>query len=354
MLTTDIMTGIISMMKRSKKVKTARILIFCLIALFGISAPAFAQRKQTFKIASVAPENTPWGAALNRMAQEWRTATNGEVELQIYHNGVAGSEEDVLRKLRIGQLQGGVFTSFGLNAITPEVLTLSCPFLIRDNEELDLVLAELRPALEKKIEEKGFVSVAWSKAGWVKIFSKRPVFVPGDLKTQKMGTSASEIELTQAFKTLGYQMVPINMNEILIALNSGMVDAVYQSPIAVGGLQIFGIAKNMASINIAPFLGGIVLSRNAWRSVPEKYKSRLMAINKQIELSLDSSILKLEEEAIATMSTYGLVKNTITPEQERLWYSDVEKTMPDLVGTTFDAATYNQIDRILRAHRAGR
>jgi TRAP-type C4-dicarboxylate transport system substrate-binding protein len=314
--------------------------------------PAFSQRRQTLKIASVAPENTPWGAALNRMAQEWRTATNGEVELQIYHNGVAGSEEDVLRKLRIGQLQGGVFTSFGLNAITPEILTLSCPFLIRDNTELDLVLSQLRPELERKIEEKGFISVAWSKAGWVKIFSKRPVFVPADLKTQKLGTSASEIELTQAFKTLGYQMVPINMNEILIALNSGMVDAVYQSPIAVGGLQIFGIAKNMASINIAPFMGGIVLSRNAWRSIPEKYKSALMRINKQLETSLDASILKLEEDAIATMSSYGLVINTIGAEQERLWYSDVEKTMPALVGTTFDAGTYNQIDRILTAHRA--
>jgi TRAP-type C4-dicarboxylate transport system substrate-binding protein len=329
------------------------------LALLGILMLAgpfslFAQRKQTLKIASVAPENTPWGAALNRMAQEWRTATNGEVELQIYHNGVAGTEEDVIRKLRIGQLQGGVFTSFGLNAITPEVLTLSCPFLIRNNEELDLILEQLRPTLEKKIEDKGFVSVAWSKAGWVKIFSKRPVFVPEDLKTQKLGTSASEIELTQAFKTLGYQMVPLNMSEILIALNSGMVEAVYQSPIAVGGLQIFAIARNMASINIAPFMGGIVLSRNAWRSIPEKYKPRLMQINKQLEQSLDTSILKLEEDAVATMSSYGLVTNTISPDQERLWYSDVERTMPALVGTTFDAETYNQIDRILKAHRAGR
>ena len=329
--------------------------IFLLIlAAALIPAPLLAQRRQTLKIASVAPENTPWGAALNRMAREWRTVTNGEVEIQIYHNGVAGSEEDVLRKLRIGQLQGAVFTSWGLNAITPEVLTLSCPFLIRDNDALDLVFKELRPGLEQKIEEKGFVAVACSKAGWVKIFSKRPVFVPADLKQQKLGTSASEIELTQAFKAMGYQMVPINMNEVLIALQSGMVDAVYQSPIAVGGLQVFGIAKNMATINIAPFMGGIVLSRNAWRSVPDKYRPKLLEINKQLERELDMSILKLEADAIAAMSSYGLVTNTVGPDQESIWYTEVEKTMPALVGTSFDRDTYNAVDRLLKNYRAGR
>jgi TRAP-type C4-dicarboxylate transport system substrate-binding protein len=329
--------------------------IFLLIlAAALVPAPLFSQRRQTLKIASVAPENTPWGAALNKMARDWRAATNGEVEIQIYHNSVAGSEEDVLRKMRIGQLQGAVFTSWGLNSITPEVLTLSCPFLIRDNTELDLVFRELRPGLEQKIEEKGFIPVAWSKAGWVKIFSKQPVFVPADLKKQKLGTSASEIELTQAFKAMGFQMVPINMNEVLIALQSGMVEAIYQSPIAVGGLQIFGIAKHMATINIAPFMGGIVLSRNAWRSVPDKYRPKLLEINKQMERELDASILKLEADAIAAMSSYGLVTNRVSPDQENLWYTEVEKTMPALVGTSFDRDTYNAVDRLLKNYRAGR
>lgn len=329
-------------------------IIVTVLALL-VSAAGFGQsRRIVLKIASVAPEATPWGDALNRLAAEWRSATNGEVELQIYHNGIAGSEDDVLRKIKIGQLQGGVFTSFGLNSITPEVLTLSCPFLIRDNEELDLVLASLRPELEGKILAKGFVPLAWSKAGWVKIFSKDPVFVPADLRAQKLGTSASEVALTQAFKTLGYQMVPININEVLIALNGNMIDAVYQSPIAMGGMQAFAIAKYMATINIAPFMGSIVLSRNAWRAVPERYKARLTAIHQRLEAELDTSILKLEETAISSMTDYGLTINTISADQERLWYTDVERTMPALVGTTFDRDTYNKIDAILRTHRAGR
>jgi TRAP-type C4-dicarboxylate transport system substrate-binding protein len=251
----------------------------------------------------------------------------------------------------MNEIQGAILSSFGLNAITPEIMTLSCPFLIRTDEELDMILNNLKPELEAKINAKGFYTVAWARVGWVKIFSKAPVFLPGDLKRQKLGTSAEELALMQAFKAMGYQMIPVVTNDVLIALNGGMIDAVYQSPIAVGGLQIFGVAKNMASINIAPFMGGVILNRIAWRAVPDRYKSQLLAANKRIEEELDISIQRLEEEVIGTMSKYGLVVNQISPEQEKIWYDDVERAIPSLVGSTFDRNTYQQIESLLRTYR---
>lgn len=323
-------------------------------AFAGLSASAAYAQKTTLKIASIAPENTPWGAALNKMAAEWKTATNGEIELRVYHNGIAGSESDMIRKLKLGQIHGAVLTSFGLNEITREVLTLSCPFLIRDNTELDLALAGIRDDLEAKIESKGFKSIAWSKAGWVRIFSKSPVFLPEQLKTQKLATDPNDMALMQAFKSLGYQMVPIPMGETLMALNSGMVDAVYASPIAVGGFQLFGVAKNMASLTLAPFLGGIVLSGKTWRTIPEKYRARLMEINRGLEKELDSSILKLENDAISTMSSYGLTVNRISPAQMKAWYDDVDRGLAIVIGTSFDKPTYDKVSEILKKHRAGK
>jgi TRAP-type C4-dicarboxylate transport system substrate-binding protein len=323
------------------------------VLLFGLigPAPVYAQRKLVIKMASPVPENTPWGAALTEMSNEWNRITGGEVELRIYHNGVLGTEDDVLRKLRINEIQAAVLTSFGLNSITPQVLTMSCPFLIRTDAELDYVLENLKADLEAKINAQGFFTLAWSRAGWVKFFSKAPVFTPADLRRQKVGTAEEEPELMQAFKAMGYQMVAVSNNDILIALNGGMVDAVYQSPIAVGSLQIFGVAKNMASINIAPFMGGIVLNQRAWRAVPDRYKTQLLAATRRIEQSLDRAILALEADAVRTMSQYGLVINQISPAQEQIWYEDVERAMPALVGTTFDRETYEKIIALLRTHR---
>jgi TRAP-type C4-dicarboxylate transport system substrate-binding protein len=327
-----------------------------LLLLLGMGNPRalFAQRKVTIKLASMAPETTPWGAALNRMSQEWAAVSNGDVELRVYHNGVAGGEADVLRKLKLNQIQGAVFTSAGLNLITPEIMTLSAPFFIRNDGELARVLRDIKPDLEGKINEKGFFTLAWAKSGWVKIFSRREVFVPQDLKRQKLATNPEMAEMTQAFKIMGYQMVPVTINDILVSLNSGMIDAVYQSPVLVAGMQLFGVTKNMASINIAPFMGGIILNQRAWSRVPEAYKPGLVEASRRIAEDIGDSITQLEANVIKTMTSYGLKINQISPEQEQVWYADVAGAMPVLLGATFDRDLYQKINGILQQYRSGR
>jgi TRAP-type C4-dicarboxylate transport system substrate-binding protein len=315
--------------------------------------PLHAQRKISIKLASMVPENTPWGAAINRMAVEWSQVTNGEVELIVYHNGVAGPEAEVLRKLNLNQIQAAIFTSIGLNSVTPEIMTISYPFLIRNDAELEVVLQKLRPELDARIERNGFTTLAWARAGWVKIFSKAPVFTPADLRRQKLGTNPDELEMLQAFKAMGFQMVPVNMNDVLVSLNSGMLDAVYQSPISVAGNQLFGIAKNMSTVNLAPFMGGIIMNRTAWRRIPDRYKDSLMRICKRIEGEIDGSISKLEIEAVNTMTKYGLVINTPSPAQQEEWYQDMARYESALVGPIFNREIYQKITDILSEYRKG-
>ncbi|MDR1216429.1 MAG: TRAP transporter substrate-binding protein DctP [Treponema sp.] len=320
-----------------------------LCVLLTMGAPIFAQKKVTIKLASLVPEGTDWGRALNRMAKEWSDATNGQVQLIVYHNGSQGSNEaDILRKLKGNQIQAAVFTSMGMSLISPEIMTLSTPFLIRDNRELDLVLSAVKPDLESKIQKGGYVSLAWAKSGWIRIFSKAPILVPDDLKRQKLGTSNDTPAMNQAFKAMGYQLVPVDFNSILPSLQSGMIDAVYQSPAAAAGYQLFGVAKNITSFNIAPFMGGIVMNRAAWRSIPDQYKPQILNICKQIEKEISSAIDQIEASAIRIMSNNGLIINNITPTQAQLWFADVEKATPGLLEDgVFDRPLYLKIKGLL-------
>jgi TRAP-type C4-dicarboxylate transport system substrate-binding protein len=327
------------------------ILVLTMVFVFN---PLFAQQKISVKMSSPIPESTPWGKFLNQIAGDWKRITNGEVELVIYHNGVAGTEKDVVRSLRLNQIQAAVLSSFGLYEITPEIMTLSCPFLIRDDNELDLILAALKGDLEKKINSKGYFTLTWARVGWVKFFSKAPIFIPADLKKQRVGSGSDQAELNQVFKTMGYQMIPVGRNDILVALNSGMVDAVFQSPIAVGGTQVFGLANNMASINVAPFLGSIVFNERTWRSIPDKYKPQMIDAVRKRERELDREVRKMEEDLIRTMGNYGLKVNQLTAEQEQLWYDEFGRIMPSLVGTMFDRDIYRRIENLLRDYRTGR
>jgi len=327
-------------------------IILALFLIFLIS-PLFAQRKITIKMATPIPESTPWGRFLNQMAGDWKKITNGEVELIIYHNGVAGTESDVVRSLKLNQLQAAVLSTLGLYEISPEIMTLSCPFLIRSDDELDLVLDQVISGLEEKINSKGYYTLAWARVGWVKFFSKSPVFVPADLKKQKLGAVADQAELNRVFKTMGFQVIPIERNDILIALGSNMVEAVFQSPVAVGGTQAFGLAKNMASINVAPFLGGLIINQRTWRSIPDKYKPQMIEAIRKNEAKLDLEVRSLEDDMIKTMGDYGLKVNQLSPQQEQLWYDEIGRAMPGLIGTVFDRDIYRRIEALLQNYRNG-
>ena len=324
---------------------------FLCLVLICLTCPLFAQRKITIKMATQIPENTPWGLFLNQIADDWRRITNGQVDVILYHNKTAGNEETVVRNLRLNQLQAAVLSTFGLTEVTPEVMTFSCPFTIRDDEELDLVLNGIKGDLEEKIRAKGFFTLAWSRIGWVKFFSKVPVYEPAEMKRLKLGTLNEYETLNHVFRTIGFQMVPVAQNDILVSLNSPIVDAVYNSPAAVGSTQLFALAKNMASLNVAPFIGAVILNQRTWNSIPDNYKPLLIEATRKREAELDLVVRKFEEDMIKTMGNYGLVLNQLTPAQEQLWYDEIERAMPNLLGSFVDRGLYSRIDSILQEHR---
>jgi len=326
--------------------------IFAVFFLIFISTQVFAQRVITLRMASPVPENTPWGKMFNELAAEWRRITNGQVELRVFHNGVAGSEKEVVRNLRVNQIQAAVLSTYGLYEISPEVMTLSCPFMIRNDDELDLVLAGVKGELEQKINSKGYFNLAWARIGWVKFFSKQPIFVPADLKSQSLGTNSDQAEMNQVFRSMGFQMVPVAQNDILIALNSNMVDAVFSSLAAVGNSQVFGLARNMASINVAPFIGSIVFNQRAWNTIPERFRPQMIEAARRLERELDVTVREFEKDMTKTMEEFGLTVNRLSSEQEQFWYDEIGRITPNLIGTMLDRDIYNKIDAMLREFRS--
>jgi TRAP-type C4-dicarboxylate transport system substrate-binding protein len=339
------------MMNRQKPV----FFLMVMILMTGFqSLYAQRQRPVTITLASSLPRNSPWGKSLDRIAAEWIRITNGEVTLRILHQ-YPGSEGEYMMKLRQDKIQGAVFTSLALNSIAPEVMALSIPLLIRDNDELDAVLKEVRPILDAKIEQKGFVNLVWAKAGWVKVFSRSPVKTPNDLRKLRLGSSPDETELLDAFKAMGFQMVGVSIPDTVQFLNSGKIDAVYQSPIAVNSFQLYRVANNMCTVNIAPFMGGVLMSKTGWDRVPERYRAQIVELMQRTGREFESSFQRSEEEAIRDMRQSGITVNEASAGDTEEWYRDMDQRLPDLVNRNiFNKEMYDRINVILRNYRQGR
>ncbi len=131
---------------------------------------------------SIAPDGSPWDVAIKKLSAEWSQITNGEVTIKVYPGGIAGDEADMVRKMRIGQLQGAVLTSVGLSNISPEISLFYLPMYFKNDAELDYILEKNSAKFNAILEKKGFVTISWTKSGWVNFFSKDPAFVPDDIK----------------------------------------------------------------------------------------------------------------------------------------------------------------------------
>ena len=149
-----------------------------LLAAVG-SAPIAAESAPTvIKMATLAPEGSSWFRVLQEMGEEWRKASDGAITLRIYPGGVAGDEDAVIRKMRVGQIQAAAITGIGLAYLEPSFYALHIPMMYASDEEFDYVRDRYAPVLERKMEEKGFVVLNWGDAGWVHFFSKVPVVTP--------------------------------------------------------------------------------------------------------------------------------------------------------------------------------
>src|SRR5512136_476137 len=256
----------------------SRALAALVVTVFGLSilvgaapppspspAPA-ASAAVVIKIASIAPSRSPWDKALEKVANDWERLSNGSVQVKIYPGSIAGSEQDMIRKMRLGVLQGGVFSTMGLAKIDHSLTVLCIPFLFHSRDEFDDVFERMKPTLEKLIEAKGFQVMFWTLAGWINFFSKSPVIEPDDLKKLKISVTTDFPEIEQVWKRMGYEVVTGDTD--MIQLQSGAITALYLPPLVAASGQFFALAPHMLEPSLAPLFGGLLLSDKAWASIP--------------------------------------------------------------------------------------
>ena len=339
-----------------------------LFAVFGITmilgaTELFAQRGRAqaevleVRLGSPLPRESPWGRTLDRIAAEWNRITNGQVRLNIRHGGIEGTEARMHMALASDTIQAAVLTSFGLSLIDPAIMTLTVPFLIRNEREMDAVMREIQGDLETRLNSGNYFMLAWSRAGFVNIFSRDPVSTPDDLRRLRIASNPEASEANTAFRTMGFQIFEADWNDVGNRLNAGTVTAIYNNPAAVAAFQLHTILRNMLSTNIAPVVGGIVMNQVTWRRIGElnpRFQQELMTATRRIAEDFDRTLQNDIDRAIQTMTRAGLRVNRPTAAQEQLWFGEIERALPNLLGTVYDRDLYNRINNTLIRFRAGR
>lgn len=304
----------------------------------------------TIKIGSIAPLRSPWGKALKRLSSEWSKISKGRIKLKIYAGGIVGTEEDMIRKMRVGLLGGAAFSNIGLTILYPDIYVLNIPFLIQTDEELDYVMTRMIPRFEQEIEKKGYRVIVWSTVGWLHFFGKKKVGTPQDLSKLKISFQGSPME-EQAWKDMGFHVIQTEVKDLLMSLQTGMVTAFYLPPLLAGTGQYFAIAPYMLDFKIAPLFGGIVLKEETWNKIPKILHAPLQKSARKITTDLYKEVSSIERNAIEKMQTHGLILHTSTEEVKKIWRETSAKGMGALIGKAFSKEIYDLLISIITEYR---
>src|SRR5438445_1051947 len=111
-----------------------------------LAAPAAeAQAPLVVRMATLVPDGSTWHLILKETGEKWKAASGGRVTVRLFPGGVAGDDPDVVRKMRLGTLNGGLLTSVGVAEIDKSVYALGVPLMYDSYDEVYYVLEKMRP-----------------------------------------------------------------------------------------------------------------------------------------------------------------------------------------------------------------
>lgn len=329
--------------------KLAGLLLGCVLA-FNVPAA-----DKQLRIGTLATKNSLYHRQLMELGEAWRTAQGGNAKYLVYPDGSQGGETDMVRRMRIDQLQGGLLSVVGLREIEPSIAALqNMPLMFRSWEEVDYVREKMRPAMEKKFLDKGFVVLAWGDAGWVRFFSKEPAVRPDDFRKMKFFAWGSEVEQQEIMKSLGYTPVPLETADILPSIQTGMINAVPSTPYFALATQVYTTASNMLDLNWAPIVGALIITKKAWDELTPEGQAAVREAGAKAGVQLRAKARQEVDDAVDAMKKRGLTVNKPNAEQMKEWNDLADKLYPKIRGKMVPADTFDEVVGYLKAYRAGK
>ncbi len=312
-----------------------------------------AEKSFVIKIGTLAPEGSSWAKAFNTINAEVMKKTENTVQLKIYAGGVLGDEMDMLRKLKIGQIQGVALTSAGLSTFFREMDVLQVPFLFQNYEEVDAISKRMDPFFRKGLEDNGYVLLGWSEAGFVYLMSTVPIASLADLKKHKVWIWEDSPMSKAIFDEAGVKAIPLTVPDVLVGLQTGLVEVVYAPPTGAISLQWFTRIKYLTDVPLIYLAGGVIVKKDFFKQIPQPSQNFILESFQQRQEQLKTATRNENQEALKIMVKNGV--KIINPSKDQIeeYKRLSNRAMGHISGQTFSKKVLDEVTSLLESYRRG-
>lgn len=340
-------------MRRPVCLFTAMVVLFLSGSLL---TPQFVcgQSPVTLKLATLAPDGSAWMQVLKAAADEAQQKTGNAVQFKIYPGGVMGDERDMVRKMHIGQIHAAMLSSASLASLYSEIDVLQIPFLFTSYPEADFVVDKMGGGFKNGLVKNGYVALGWSEAGFVYLMSTVPVDSLDQLRKAKVWIWSDSPMAKAIFGEAGVTGVPLTISDVLVGLQTGLVEVVYAPPSVAIALQWFTRIKYLTDVPLNYMLGGLVVKKDAFDKISPPHQAVVQAAFQHHMTRLKEIIRSENQEALSVMQKQGV--KILTPGKSTVaeFKAISEKAMQKEDGHKFSAQTQEQAFKWLKAHMEGK
>ena len=321
-----------------------------LVALLLLSPALLTAQRANLRLGTILPANSVWDRALKQMASEWQQATDGRVRLQV--RGTTGDEATIIRRMRLNTPQVAALTLPGLTDIDEAFGVLGIPFFFASDAEALHVLEALTPRFREALAEQGLVLLGWGHGGWAHIFSAQPIRTIPDLQAARLFTAAGDDGMVQWYKENGFNPVPLELTDVLMGLNTGLIDAYPSPPYGALVFQWYRQTSNMLDIPLSPVFGATVMTERAWSRIDEGDREALLAAAAGMQDFLFEEVPRQDEEAVAEMEQRGLTVSGVSEAEVAMLRTVVDALTASWRGDRVPADVYDAALAARNAFRA--
>lgn len=234
------------------------------IAVLLFSLPAMAV---TLKIATVTPNGSQWMNDMRASAKEINERTDGRVLIKYYGGGVKGDDAKVLGQIRIRQLQGGAFTPSALAAQYSDLNLYGMPVVFDSEEEAAYVRSRMDARLQQGLEDAGFVNFGFATSGFATLMSRKPIKTLADLKGKRVWVPEGDTISYASMQALSLNPVTLPLTDVLMGLQTGLLDIVAIPPIVALIMQWHTKIKYVTQVPLVYTFGFMAVDKKAFDKI---------------------------------------------------------------------------------------
>lgn len=312
------------------------ILVFWAVSPPGVSSAA---EKIVIKLGHVVPIENPYHLGAADFAQKVAEKSHGRIEVKIFPNSQLGNERDLAEGLQLGTLQMAVTANAPLSRYAPRVLLFDLPFIFRDDDHWDKVVAgPLGKELRDELTGKGLRPLAYWDGGWRGPYARRPIKSLDDIKGMKFRTMESPMHIS-IYTALGARGVPMSSAEQYSALQQGVVDGGDSPPVFYKQLKHYEIAKHLTLLPLFKLTVELLVSEKFYSALSPDLKRALQEAadeatpsQRRVQRELDQRIIDdLKKEGVQVYTVSAAEREKFTRAMGAVWKEYEDKVGKDKI-----------------------